>query len=302
LKPWKAESLLLFVTLIWGATFTFTKLGLDDCPAFLFIFFRFSIALTISLIIWGKHLLIIDKKTLIHGLVLGSFFAGGFVLQTVGLNYTTVTKSAFITGMTVVITPFAFKLIIKKKILFVQIIGVVIATVGLWVFTNPTIGNINIGDVLTFFSAFFWAFYITYVDVFTKEITKFHRTIQIVIMQFIVAIPVGLAGYFIFESGYHTLNFSGNLLFALLFNGIIASIILTLIHTSVQKYSNPVKAALIFTLEPVFASIIAFLALGEGFSSLEAVGATILFAGVIFSETGSFFLKFPRSFQISNKK
>jgi drug/metabolite transporter (DMT)-like permease len=291
LKPWKAESLLIFVTLIWGATFTFTKIGLDDCSPFLFIFLRFSLALIISLLIWGKHLLTIDKTTVKHGLILGSLFAGGFVLQTVGLNYTTVTKSAFITGMTVVITPFAFKLIIKKKILFIQIVGVIIATAGLWVFTNPTIDNINIGDVLTFLSAFFWAFYITYIDVFTKKITTFNRTIQIVIMQFVVALPVGLAGHFIFESGNLAINLSGNLITALLFNGIIASVILTLIHTSVQKYSNPVKAALIFTLEPVFASIIAFFALNEGFSLLEAIGATILFAGVIFSETGEFFFK-----------
>jgi len=285
-KPWKAELLLLFVTLIWGATFTFTKIGIDDCSPFLFIFFRFSIALTVSLLIWGKHLLSIERTTLIHGLILGLFFAGGFILQTLGLNYTTVTKSAFITGMTVVFTPFVFKLVIKKKIIIYQIIGVIVASIGLWIFTNPTIDNINIGDVLTFFSAFFWAFYITYVDVFTKSINTFTQTIQIVMMQFVVALPLGLIGYFIFEAGKVAFVFSDNLLIALLFNGVIASIILTLIHTGVQKYSNPVKAALIFTLEPVFASIIAYYALNEGFSILELIGALVLFAGIIFAETG----------------
>jgi drug/metabolite transporter (DMT)-like permease len=291
LKPWKAESLLLLVTLIWGATFTFTKVGLDDCSPFFFIFLRFSIALVLSVLIWGKYLLKIDRKTFRHGFVLGTFFAAGFVLQTLGLELTTVTKSAFITGMTVVITPFVFKFVIKKKVGFYQKIGVIIATVGLWIFTNPTIDNINLGDVLTLISALFWALYITYVDIYTKEITEFAKTVQIVMMQFVVAIPVGLIGHFLFETNSFRFVLSSNLIWALLYNGIIASVFLTLIHTSVQKYSTPVKAALIFTLEPVFASIIAMIWLSESFATIEAVGAAILFIGVLFSETGEYIFK-----------
>ncbi len=291
MKPWKAELLLLLVTLIWGATFTFTKVGLNDCSPLFFIFLRFSIALILSLLFWGKHLLSIERKTMRHGIVLGWFFAAGFVLQTIGLEFTTVTKSAFITGMTVVITPFVFKLVIKKKVGVYQKLGVIIATIGLWIFTNPTIDNINTGDVLTLASALFWALYITYVDIYTKDITMFANTVQIVMMQFIVAVPVGLIGHLMFEAGSSHFVLSSSLIWALLYNGIIASVFLTLIHTSVQKYSTPVKAALIFTLEPVFASIIAMIWLNESFAFIEAIGASILFIGVLFSETGEYIFK-----------
>jgi len=292
MKPWKAELLLVLVTLIWGATFTFTKLGLESSSVFIFLFIRFSIALSISLLLWGKYFFRTDRNTLKSGFILGLLFSGGFILQTAGLNLTSVTKSAFITGMAVVLTPLAYKLIIRKKIRIFQTIGIVIAAGGLWIFTNPSWDNINFGDMLTLLSAFFWAFYITYMDVFTKNITKFENTIQLVMMQFAIAIPISLIGYLIFESGEFKLQLTNNLLVAFIYNGIIASIFLTLIHTSVQKYSNPVKAALIFSLEPIFASVIAMFTLNEGFTTLEAIGALILFSGVLFSETAEYLFKF----------
>lgn len=300
MKSWKAELLLLLITIIWGATFTFTKLGLNDCSPFFFIFLRFSIAFTVGILIWGKYLFKMDRATIIHGLILGGLYAGGFALQTIGLKYTTVTKSAFITGMSVVLTPFAFKLVIRRNIELYAKLGVIIATIGLWIFTNPSIENINFGDILTLISAFFWALYITYMDVFTKDIKTFDKTIQLVLLQFFVSIPVGLTGYFIFEANNSHLVLSNNLIIALIYNGIIASVFLTLIHTSVQKYSTPVKAALIFSLEPVFASIIAIIFLAEGFSTIEATGAFILFFGVVFSETGEYI--FNKIFRFSIKR
>lgn len=288
MKTWKAELLLLIVTMIWGATFTFTKLGLEVTTVFFFLFLRFSLALTLSLAIWGKYLIPMERKILNQGLILGMLFSGGFILQTMGLSLTTVTKSAFITGIAVVLTPFAFKLIIKKKIKIYQTCGVVIAAVGLWLFTNPVGDALNIGDILTLMSAFFWAFYITLMDVYTKEIKTFNRTIQLVILQFIVAMPTGLLGFLLFEADSFKFMLTPNLIIALLYNGIIASIFLTLIHTSVQKYSNPVKAALIFSLEPVFAALVAYFTFNESLTNFELFGAAILFSGVIFSEIGEY--------------
>lgn len=289
MKVWKAETLLVFVTLVWGATFTFTKLGLQDSSVFFYIFIRFIIAFLVSFMFWGKHLLTIEKWSLKNGLVLGLLFGGGFLTQTLGLKYTTVTKCAFITGMAVVLTPLAFKLIIKKKISFWQWIGVAVSIIGLWIFTNPKIDNMNIGDVFTLISTFFWGFYLTYMDVFTKKAKNFSHTIQLVFMQFIVAAPFGLIGYLLFETGSFKFNITWNLVISLLFNGIIASVFLTIIHTSVQKFTTPVKAALIFTLEPVFATAIAFFALNEIMSSREVVGGSILFSAIIISEVGDYF-------------
>jgi drug/metabolite transporter (DMT)-like permease len=290
-KAWKAELFLLLITTFWGGTFTFTKIGLVDSSPAVYIIIRFSIALIISFILFGKYLLKIDTDILKRGLVLGALFGGGFLLQTYGLKFTTVQKSAFITGVSVVLTPFAYWFVRRQSILIWQKLGVIIASIGLWIFTNPDFKNLNLGDILTLISTFFWAFYITYMDMFTKGEKEFSLTAQLVMLQFLTATPIAFSSFFIFDSGMIYLNISDSLLISLAFNGIIASFALTYIHTSVQRYSSPVKAALIFSLEPVFASIIAYFFLFEILSLREIWGALILFSGVMISELGEYLFK-----------
>ncbi|ROL57801.1 hypothetical protein D9V84_03545 [Bacteroidetes/Chlorobi group bacterium Naka2016] len=290
MKSWKAETLLLVITIVWGATFSFTKIGLEFCTPLTFTFFRFAIALVVALSIWGRSFLKISRIHLIAGIVLGLFYAGGFVFQTIGLKFTTVTKSAFITGLSVAFTPFVYKIVESKKISIFQWLGVAIVVVGLWLFTNPKIDNINIGDVLTLLSTFFWAFYIVYMNRFTNDVTDFKITTQIVVSQFLVVFAFGLLGSISFEWGANII-FNFKLVIALLYNGIIATVVLTTIHTSVQKYTTPVKAALIFSLEPVFASIFALVIFNEILKPIEYLGAFLILLGVATSEFGGLIFK-----------
>jgi len=288
LKSWKAELMLLLVTFIWGGTFLFTKLGLDDCTPSTFLIIRFVIALTLSFIFFNKHLKNISNETIKQGLILGLLFGGGFVLQTYGLKYTSVSKSAFITGMTVPITPFVFKLIRRTKINLWSKIGVIISTAGLYIFTNPDLDNINQGDVLTLLSTVFWAFYITLMDKFTKGVTEKSKTSQLVFLQFVAALIPAILTLLFLELNDFSFNLSTNLITALAFNGILASFLVTIIHTSVQRFTNPIKAALIFSLEPIVANILAVIAINEVLSGREYTGAMILFCGLIVSEIGPF--------------
>ncbi len=285
---WKAEFMLFLMTLIWGATFLFTKLGLESCPPFLYVIFRFSIALALVLIFFHRFMKNIDKVTWKSGAILGMLFGGGFVLQTVGLGMTGVTNSAFITGLTVVLTPFAFKLISKDKLMFWPKIGVIIAFIGLYVFTNPDLNNLNTGDILTLISTGFWAVYITLMDSFTKNYDSQKQTMQLVAIQFLFALPIPVVGFLFLEVPNLELKFTDDLLMSLAFNAILASFVLTIIHTTYQRYTSPVKAALIFSLEPIFASIFAAIFLSEILSTLELIGATILMFGVLTSELGKF--------------
>lgn len=287
MKRWQAESSLFFITFIWGGTFSFTKLGLDFCPPSLFIFLRFSVALAISLAVFSKYLRGMDRKTLIQGSVLGLFFGIGFLLQTYGLKYTTITNSAFITGMSVPLTPFVYWIIERKSITAWQGAGVIASVAGLWIFSNPDINKINIGDLFTLFSTVFWALYISYMDIFTRERTEFRDTARLVVLQLVTVTPLAAGFYFAFEYTSSNLIVSNGLLAALAYNGIVASFLLTFIHTSVQKYTTPVKAALIFSLEPVIASIIAYIAFNEILSVRGAIGGAIILAGVIVSQSGS---------------
>jgi len=293
LKAWKAELALLSVTLIWGGTFLFTKIGLDDCTPSTFILIRFLIAISLSLIFFGNKIFPLSRETLIQGVVLGLLFGGGFVLQTYGLKYTSVSKSAFITGMTVPITPFVFKLINRTNINFWSKIGVVVATIGLFIFTKPDFDNLNPGDLLTLLSTVFWAFYITFMDKFTnKAVLEKNKTHKLVVLQFLAAILPPLATLILFELDNYSINFSTNLITALAFNGILASFAVTIIHTSVQRYTTPIKAALIFSLEPIVANALAVIIVNEILNFREYAGAAILFSGLLISEIGPFASRF----------
>jgi drug/metabolite transporter (DMT)-like permease len=301
MKTWKAELFLLLMTFIWGGTFLFTKVGMNYTSPALYVIIRYTIALSICLIVFGRNFKQINLQILRSGIVLGLFLGGGFLLQTLGLKYTTVSKSAFITGVSVVLTPVVFWFVEKRKISYWQICGVIIVILGLWLFTQPDFNNINIGDFLTLLSTFFWAFYITYMDVFTKGRSDFKETSLLVILQFIAALPFAIIYFFAFESSQILLVADVNLLYSLLYNAIIASFFLTIIHTSVQRYTTPVKAALIFSLEPVIASYLAFLFMNEVLNTIEFIGAAVLMFGILLSETGEYFVSKILPKQIGNK-
>ncbi len=277
----KGELILLLITMIWGGTFLFTKNGLNSVSPFIFIIFRFSIALVLTIIFFNKKLLSINSTIAKQGFILGVYFGSGFMLQTYALAYTTITKTAFITGLTGAFVPIAYRIVQKRYINKLQALGIFLSLVGLYVFTDPKLENLNIGDLLTLCSTFFWAFYLTTMDLYTKEVESIDKTAQLVFMQFVGALPVTLVGLFISTGAELKFAINNDLLIALAYNGIIASFVLTLIQTNYQKLVTPIKAALIYSLEPVFATLIAFVFLNEFMKTREVYGALLLMSGVV---------------------
>lgn len=295
MKSYRTDLLMSLITLIWGFTFIFTKFGLESTNGSFLVLLRFFVALIFLLIFFGKHLLTLDKKTLLYGTILGLLYGGGFVLQTYGLKFTTVPRSAFITGMAVPMVPFVYWILARRKIQVFSIIGVAIASLGLWLFSHPDVNNLNLGDILTLFSTLFWAFYVTLMDKFTKNRTDFSFTVQVVFLQFLFICIVSVITFFIFDYGNFFLEINNKLIYAIAYNGIVASFFVTFIHTAYQKYTTPVKAALIFSLEPVVASIASIFLFKINFSFLEISGGLIMIFGVLTSELG------PAIFKINNE-
>ena len=278
--------MLLLMTLIWGATFLFTKLGLEHTSPYFYLVLRFGLAVFLTFIFFWNKLNLKDTKLLKQGLFLGSLYGIGFILQTKGLEYTTIQKSAFITGLTVVLTPFTTKLISNKKIQFFSKIGVIFAFIGLYLFTNPDFSAINIGDLLTFLSTFCWAVFIPLLDKFTYQNETKNLSINLVFIQLSTMLAYALVAFLIFEVNSFKLEWNYKLIESVVFNGVIASFILMFIQTNYQKNTTPVKAAIIFSLEPIFATIFAFLILGETLNRTETIGASILLFGALTSELG----------------
>ena len=180
MKKFTAEGALLLATTIWGATFVIIKSALSDISPMLFVSIRFSFAALVLIPFIFKILKRVDKKTFFGGLIVGVFYFLGFASQTAGLNFTSATKSGFITGTFVLFTPIFQLIIEKRKPAKGSLIGIFLVLLGLIFLSSKgntflnvfiEIGeNFNIGDFLTLLCAVFFALYIVYLDIESKKL------------------------------------------------------------------------------------------------------------------------------------
>jgi drug/metabolite transporter (DMT)-like permease len=293
-----SESALLFSTLIWGGTFVIVKDSLQDVSTMLFVGIRFIIAALVLLPFVYKKFVLIDKKVFYRASLLGVFLFLGFAPQTIGLKYTSATKSGFITGSLVLFTPLMQIIIQRKKPTFGSLIGSVFVVAGLLFLSvkDTSIGELfyelgssfNAGDILTLACAFFFAIQVVYIDKISREIDFLLLTFfQIVVTGILAFIFSGLLSITNIEEVHFRLT--GNLVFGLAYTAFLGTIITFLLQTRFQKEVSPTKAGIIFSFEPMFSALFAFLMLNERLSPLGIVGGILIFLGLIVSELLEFF-------------
>ncbi|HEX9615272.1 MAG TPA: DMT family transporter [Bacteroidota bacterium] len=274
----KAELLLLSCTLIWGGTFTVTKNGLNDISPLLLTAARFVIATLLFLPFVFRGLKSMSRVTLRGGMIIGVLLFVGFVTQTIGLQYTSASKSGFITGLLVVFTPIFQILVERRAPKAGNILGVIMVTVGLYLLTSPAGSEFNIGDALTLVCAAVFGLYIVCLDIYTKE----GDVRQIAFLQFLVSGVGAVAGALLFED--MLFRPGAGLFAAVAYLALVATFYTLLIQTRYQKDTTPTRAAIIFSVEPVFAAVIAYLALDESIGPWGVVGGGLIVAGLIVSE------------------
>ncbi len=293
-KQHKAELLLLLITLIWGGTFSIIKSALEDVSPLIFLGMRFGLSTILYSIFFDgfKHF---NFKMLKHSLIIAFLLFFGFAFQTVGLKYTTASKSGFITGMLVIFTPIVQLIIERKPPKPGNLIGIVLVTFGLLFLTSKessiesflfSLGeNFNIGDFLTLLCAIMFSFYIVYLDIYSRQ----NPTSALVFVQLAVTFVFSFLIAPFFENV--TVNLTSRLVLALLYTSLFATIFAIYVQTEYQKFTTPTNAAIIFTMEPVFAAIIARILLSEKFSSLAILGSALMFSGFLISELSDFIFK-----------
>jgi drug/metabolite transporter (DMT)-like permease len=274
----RAELVLLGTTLIWGGTFAVTKFGLLDVSPFLLVAIRFTLASLIYLLLFSREVLASSRADLLRGALLGFFLFVGFATQTLGLSHTTASKSAFITSMMVVFVPLLQILIERRAPTVGNIIGVVIVCTGMWLLTSPEEAAFNVGDGLTLVCAIMFAFYIVYLDIASKKTAP----VRLSFVQIAVSAVLSIVAIPLFETA--AFSFSMSLLGVILYLTLLATVLTTYTQTRYQKDTTPTRAVIIFTLEPVFASIIAAVFLSEHLGGVALFGAALIIAGVLVSQ------------------
>ncbi len=293
MKKFFSEGALVFITLLWGVTFVVIKLSLTDVSPLLFVSLRFTLAAIILFPFMFKVLKTSNREFLIGGIILGLLNFGGYATQTIGLKFTSATKSGFITGTFVIFTPI-LQLIIEKRIPRKEnVLGIILVLLGLAflssrgdsifdVFTE--LGkNFNIGDFFTLLCAILFAGYIVYLDMVSHKI-------DYKLLVFVQIIVTGVCGwfftYFLEVSGFEKFGFqlNGTVIFAVFYTAVLATIVAITLQTKYQKYVTPTKAAIIFSLEPIFAALFAFLIINERISGFGFIGCIFIFTGLLVSE------------------
>lgn len=284
-KSLYADLSLLLVAIIWGSGFVVTKNALDHMGPYYLLALRFSLATILFSLVFFKRIKNANIKDIKSGIIVGIFLFGGFATQTVGLNYTTAGKQAFITATNVVMVPFIYWALSKKKPDNYDIFGAILCFVGIGVLSLDGGTTINYGDFLTLICAVFFALHISSVGYFAKD----SDALVLTVVQFATAAVLSIISLLIFEPG--PIKMHQETIFPILYLGIISTLIAFLIQNVAQKYTTSTHTAIILSLESVFGSLLSLIFLKEPFTFRFLIGCLAILISVIISETKLKFLK-----------
>jgi drug/metabolite transporter (DMT)-like permease len=286
----KAHILLVLITLIWGSNFVVIKNALADVSPLFFNAVRMSLAAVVLAAIFYRELPRLTAGALRAGCLVGLFLFLGSELQTMGLKYTTPSKSAFLTGVSVVLVPVLLAVFWKRGINRWTSVGVVLAFVGLYLLTVPAsagaglnLRSMNRGDLLTLGAAVVFAFHIIFVEhAIHAHSTQSQRWQQVTVIQVAVTALLMVITTSFAETVYVT--WSPRVLWGIGITGFLSLALAFAIQAWAQQFTPATHTALIFSLEPVFAWLTSFIFLGERLGGRSGLGAACILAGLLISE------------------
>jgi drug/metabolite transporter (DMT)-like permease len=285
MQKYFGEIALTITAIIWGSGFVASAIALDHFTPYQILAGRFIIGTLILGVIFHKKVKNIDKSTMIKGAVLGIFLYLAFALQTVGLQYTTPSKNAFLTAVNVVIVPFIAFVMYKRKIDIYELVGAILAMIGVGVLSLKLSADINIGDLLTLGCAFGFAFHIFY----TAKYVKHSDPILLTLIQMITAAIIG--SIVVLFKGETSVVMEKEGVFSLLYLGVFSTTIAYLLQTVAQKMITETKAAIILSTESFWGMVFSIAILDEAMTIKMVLGAILILCAIIISETKLPFLK-----------
>ncbi|WP_253724424.1 DMT family transporter [Sporosarcina sp. HYO08] len=274
----KADLMMVMVTMFWGASYLFMKMGLHSIQEFNLIALRFGLAFLVAFLVFYRRMIKIDRKTLMVGFLLGAILFFTMSSVVIGLKTTSISNAGFLFSLAVIFVPLLLAVLFRKVPEKRVMIGVCISITGIALLTLNGALHITTGDFLCILGALLYALHI----IITGKVTKSVDAISIGVLQLGFAGAWGLLFSFSFESPQ--LPSTTESWIAILALSIFCSAIGFIGQTVAQKYTTPTRTGLIFSLEPVFAAIFAFIFVGEILTMKGYIGAALVLLGVLAAE------------------
>ena len=280
IKPYQADILLIFVALSWGLTFALVKDAVEQTPVYTFLFWRFGSAFILMAMASYAYRSRLNISTLWAGILLGVLNFGAYAFQTFGLTLAASSAVAFITGLFVVMTPLLAWLFFHKKISKNVTAGVAVSMAGLWFLTGGKPLSMGLGELYSLVCALLFSLHLLFTDCFVKR----YPVILLVSIQFAtVALLSAVMG--ILHDGTLSADWNNSeFLIALVITVVFATIFAFWVQSSMQRFTTPTKAALIFTIEPLSAAVFGYYYLNESLSTVQIFGGLMIVTGVILAE------------------
>ncbi len=286
----QADAVLVAVTFVWGSSFIVVNKVVQSSPPLKFLFWRFLLAtLLVALFLRGHRR---SAGLARDGLVVGLLLAAGMSFQVVGQLETTASKAAFLTGLSVVLTPLAAYLRTRRLPSLENGFGITLASIGFFLLTFPSGGGVlNRGDLFVLGCGVVFAFYI----VELAERAKRHDALWLTAIQLaVVAASAALlscllrlpavASFSAAAAESRPILWQGTFLWSVLYLGSIGTVGTFFGQTWAQRHMSAVHAAILFALEPVFAALLAAWLLRERLGTRGILGGALVLAGIVVSE------------------
>lgn len=274
----KGNIILLISAVIWGSAFVAQRIGADFLGPFQFNGLRFILAAVILLPIARKYFIPINKKEKKGLFLIGSALFLGSAFQQAGLGHTSAGNAGFITGLYVIIVPIIMRLYLQKKLSWLKWLGAVLAFGGMFLLSVQPDFTFAYGDILVLIGALFWAVHV----ILIAKVVKSVPVMMLAIGQFLICGVLNLGFAWFFEST--TMQSVYSALPAILYTGIFSVAIGFTLQVWGQKFTTPTSAAIILSLEALFAFILGYLFLNELVTMQKIMGATLMLLAMILAQ------------------
>lgn len=284
----RANLLLLLTAVIWGFAFVAQRTGMDHVGPYTFNAIRFLIGglALLPLIAWldrgraarGEAIVPMRNKTLLlGGMAAGVFIFAGAAFQQIGIQYTTAGKTGFITGLYVVLVPI-LGLLFGQRTTPGTWLGALLAAVGLYFLTMQGSFSLQRGDLLVLIGAFVWAGHMLLLG----RLSPGTDSIKLAFLQFMACAVISFGAALLLE----TITLEGVLggWAPILYTGLMSVGVGYTVQVVAQGYARPADAAIIMSLEAVFAVLGGWLLLGELLSVRGLFGCGLMLAGILISQ------------------
>lgn len=277
----QANLILATVSLAWGASYIFMKITVDVIPPITIVALRFGIAFIVMVLIFFKKIIRVDAKTLKYSAIVGALLCGIFIALMYGVKNTTASTAGFLTSTTVILVP-VLQIFITRKLPSRKIVcGVLIVSTGLALLLIGDDFTIASGAYYCLVAALLYAVHIIVTNRFVREVDA----LQLGIYQLGFATLFATVGTFLFETP--VLPASAIHWFAILGLALICSAYGFVMQPIAQKYTTPESTGFLFSLEPIFSAIFAFIFINENMGLQGYFAAMLILAGVLIANSTS---------------